>query len=228
MSTFWKTIKNIAALVGMIWGLYKLYSIFFVNVYDLRAYADTIEFHIPSKITRDIVDLGYFSNYAKIDAETRDILELSTLGISYLNYQTIISISNEGDNEIKDIHILTNGTKSLYEFKNSEGVLKTGEASRKIPLGNLLANERIKIVVWHDHNYSKEFSISFPEGSFEIEYSTRLNGMIASVASFIDDFDFWFFIFVIIPVLLQIVSALTDTKKIELKEPDELVDKKNP
>ncbi|MDO6819072.1 hypothetical protein [Zobellia sp. 1_MG-2023] len=211
MNEFWKVIRNFAALVSFIWVCFQLYNLVFDNRYDLKAIADTSEFRIPTQY----VSSGINSSYDLYnDVMNTTISQLKNLGLSW-HHQTIINIANEGDKEIKNINLLTNGMDCTYQFEDSEGNLKSGQSKSKISLGNLLSNEKIEIVVWHTYmNSSNEFSISFPEGSFEIEYSKKFIGTAATILGFIDGISFW----MIITLLLSFIGFLPLTNKGEGKE----------
>lgn len=203
MSEFWKVIRNLAALVGLIVSCILLYNHFIVNKYDLKAIADTNEYHV---MTSSNAYVDEYSNYMISQLNLKDLTR---------NQQTIINISNDGDNEVRDIYLLKHGMNCTYQFQDSEGKLKTGQSTSKIALGNLLSNEKMKIIVWHGYLFSNdEFSLSFPEGSFEIEYSERFNGFIAKVASFIETMDIWI-VLMILPFLLGLIPSNKKSENIE-------------
>jgi len=203
MNDFWNKIRNFAALVGLISGLYAGYTIF-VDRYDLKATADTSEFHFPKKI-----------NSTENDSTNRynSLIDITLSEFPYLSYkwknQTIINISNEGNKEIEDINLLTNGIDCNYQFEDSEGEFKSGQSTSKIALGNLLANEKIRVIVWHSYtNPNNEFSISFPEGSFDIEYSQKFNGLTAIIANFIGVMGYG-----LIPIIIYFIIGLFSSDK---------------
>lgn len=207
MEGFWKGVRNVAALVGVIWVGLQGYNFFFVNSYDLKAFADTNEFHVPRQTIiggNDFVGEENFIMNSK----------LKNLGL-VRQYQTIINISNEGDKQTKDIYLLTNGMDCSYQFVDSAGKFKDGKSGNKIALGNLLANEKIKVIVWHGYMLNdNELSLTFPEGSFEIEYSQRFNGIIADIASIVDSMGY----FLLLPLLWIISLFIVPTRKSENEE----------
>lgn len=111
MADFWKVVRNLGALVGLIWACFQIYQIVFVDKYDLKAVADTNEFHIPERLGS--MDLGYDGVFQKPDFVA--LLRLENLGSLWFN-QSVITITNEGDNQIKEINLLTNGMNCYYEF----------------------------------------------------------------------------------------------------------------
>jgi hypothetical protein len=80
-----------------------------------------------------------------------------------------LSIKNEGDKSINEIHII-HASDAHYEFRDSKGVLRNGESAGNLPIDDLAATEVREVRLWSYTElipYNKNLVVTFHDGKVQ-------------------------------------------------------------
>lgn len=245
MPKFWDFIKNIGALIALIWVLVQVYNFFSQRGHKLEAEIDTNKFVLPVDF-QNLVDYKKtnFFDVLKDSLERSPNHKLVSLIDSFLqksfikefeysgvrnNFCSIVTLKNSGDKEAKNIQLLTNGSSAIFQFvdNNEKGLYGL---AKKIEIGNLLPSEKITLYLWHGLYEEEDFHITFAEGNVNLEYGTKLYGFAASIGYFFSNWISIVILFFVIVFILQTKNiidiflpkkAANENNKPALKEENE-------
>jgi len=201
-TTTWSWIGKAATLVGLLYGSYQLLGLFKSSEYSIEAYGEHQSISIPSVF---MSSLETFRNHIDADSIRNRLggegglsrLESASLIRKYFDSafpreilfsmkstksQWSFVITNTGSKELRDpsLDLPFDGYYSI--FRNDKEST-SGEFNKTISLGAIRPQNTVGVIVWtsswSDAYHESKSQITHADGSFAIDYSVPVRGILA-------------------------------------------------
>jgi hypothetical protein len=201
-TTTWSWIGKAATLVGLLWGSYQLLGLFKSSDYSIEAYGEHQAIIVPSPLITSFETFRNFINSDSIETmlgRENELIRFVTAShirryfdsafpteilssLKFTHSQWSFSIINDGSKEIRDpsLELPFDGFYSIIRNGKESA---SGAFTKSISLGAIRPENAVGVIVWtsssSDAYDERQTRITHADGSFDIDYSVPVRGILA-------------------------------------------------